>query len=128
MSELARTIVVGAGGFVGVSLRYVLGGLVYRVIPPDFPWATFLINVSGCFVIGFLAILAEERGPIGPTGRLFWLVGVLGGYTTFSTFGYETMSLAREGSHSLAAANAVGQVLLGLAAVWAGVAVARGIG
>lgn len=128
MSEWARTLVVGAGGFVGVSLRYLLGGFVYRFVPPDFPWATFLINVSGCFVIGFLAILAEERGPVGPTGRLFWLVGVLGGYTTFSTFGYETFSLAREGSHALAAANAAGQVLLGLAAVWAGVAVARGIG
>jgi CrcB protein len=109
-------------------VRYALGGLVYRVVSPAFPWATLLINVSGCFAIGLLAILAEERGPIGPAGRLFWMVGVLGGYTTFSTFGYETLSLAREGSHVLAAANAVGQLVLGLAAVWAGMAVARGIG
>ena len=112
----------------GVSLRYLLGGLVHRFVSPDFPWATFLINVSGCFVIGFLAMMAEERGPIGAAGRLFWLVGVLGGYTTFSTFAYETLSLAREGSHALAAANAAGQVVLGLAAVWAGVVVARGVG
>jgi CrcB protein len=101
---------------------------VYRLVSPAFPWATVLVNVSGCFAIGFLAILAEERGPLGPTGRLFWLVGVLGGYTTFSTFGYETLSLAREGSYALAAASAVSQVVLGLLAVWAGAVVARGIG
>ena len=112
----------------GATLRYTLGGLVYRVVSPEFPWGTFLINVSGCFVIGFLAILTEERGPLGPAGRLFLLVGVPGGHTTFSTFGYETMALAREGSYALAAANAVGRVLLVLAAVWAGIAVARGIG
>jgi CrcB protein len=128
MSEWTRTLLVGAGGFLGASARYALGGLVYRLMSPVFPWATLLVNVSGCFVIGFLAILAGERGPVGPTGRLFWMVGVLGGYTTFSTFGYETLSLAREGSYALAAASAVGQVTLGLAAVWAGAVVARGIG
>jgi CrcB protein len=128
VSEWVRTLVVGAGGFVGASARYALGGLVYRLVSPAFPWATLLVNVTGCFAIGFLAILAEERGPLGPTGRLFWLVGVLGGYTTFSTFGYETLSLAREGSYALAVASAVGQVVLGLVAVWAGAVVARGIG
>jgi CrcB protein len=128
VSEWTRTLVVGAGGFLGASARYALGGLVYRLVSPAFPWATVLVNVSGCFAIGFLAILAEERGPVGPTGRLFWLVGVLGGYTTFSTFGYETLGLAREGSYALAAASAVGQVALGLAAVWVGAVVARGIG
>jgi CrcB protein len=127
MPEWARTLLVGAGGFVGATLRYTLGGLVSRAVSPEFPWATFLVNVSGCFVIGFLAVLTEERGPIGPPGRLFLMVGVLGGYTTFSTFGYETLSLMREGSHALAAANAAGQLLLGLAAVWAGMIVARGI-
>lgn len=127
MSEWARTLLVGVGGFVGTALRYALGGLVHRLLPPEFPWATFLVNVSGCLVIGFLAALSEERA-MAPSGRLFLMVGVLGGYTTFSTFGYETLSLAREGSHALAAANAVGQVLLGLAAVWAGMVVARGIG
>ena len=111
----------------GATLRYTLGGLVSRIVSPEFPWATLLVNVTGCFVIGLLAVLSEDRGPIGPTGRLFLMVGVLGGYTTFSTFGYETLSLMREGSHALAAANAVGQLLLGLAAVWAGIVVARGI-
>lgn len=127
MSEWARTLVVGAGGFVGATLRYTLGGLVSRAASPEFPWATLVVNVSGCFVIGLLAVLTEERGPVNPSTRLFLMVGVLGGYTTFSTFGYETLSLMREGSHALAAANAVGQLLLGLAAVWAGMMVARGI-
>lgn len=125
MSEWVRTLLVGAGGFVGATLRYTVGGLVSRAVPPDFPWATLAVNVSGCFVIGLLAVLAEERGPLGPAGRLFLMVGILGGYTTFSTFGYETLSLVREGSHGLAAANAVGQVLVGLGAVWAGMTVAR---
>jgi CrcB protein len=128
VSEWTRTLVVGAGGFLGASARYALGGLVYRLASPSFPWATLLVNVSGCFAIGLLAVLAGERGPVGPTGRLFWMVGVLGGFTTFSSFGYETLSLAREGSYTLAAASAVGQVVLGLTAVWAGAVVARGIG
>ena len=127
MSEWVRTLLVGAGGFVGASLRYALGGLVHRVASPEFPWATLLVNVSGCFAIGFFAVLTGERGPVGPSGRLFLMVGVLGGYTTFSTFGYETLSLLREGSHGLAAANVIGQLLLGLASVWAGSTVARGI-
>jgi len=125
MPEWVRPFLVGAGGFVGASLRYVAGGLVYRVLPPDFPWATALVNVGGCFAIGFLAVLVDERGPVGPTGRLFWMVGVLGGFTTFSTFGYETFALAREGSHALALVNVVGQVVLGLGAVWTGVVLAR---
>jgi CrcB protein len=112
---------------VGATLRYTLGGLVSRAASPEFPWATLVVNVSGCFVIGLLAVLSEERGPVSPSTRLFLMVGVLGGYTTFSTFGYETLSLLREGSHALAAANAVGQLLFGLAAVWAGMMVARGI-
>jgi CrcB protein len=127
MSEWTRTLIVGAGGFVGAALRYAVGGLVSRALRPDFPWGTVVVNVSGCFLIGLLAALTEERAPVTPATRLFLMVGILGGYTTFSTFGYETMSLVREGSHGLAAANAVGQVLVGLAGVWAGMVVARGI-
>ena len=127
MTEWGRTLLVGAGGFVGAELRYSLGGLVSRVTAPDFPWATLVVNVTGCFVIGLLAVLTQERGPVAPSTRLFLMVGVLGGYTTFSTFGYETLSLVREGSHGLALANAAGQVLVGLLAVWAGMTVARGI-
>jgi len=125
MPDWARPLLVGAGGFVGAAMRYVVGGLVHRLVPPSFPWGTFLVNVSGCFAIGFLAVLAGEKGAIGPPGRLFWMIGVLGGFTTFSTFGYESFTLAQDGSHVLAAGNILGQVALGLAAVWAGVVLAR---
>ena len=84
-----------------------------------------MINVTGCFGIGFLAVLAEERMLLGPGARLFLMVGVLGGYTTFSTFGYETIALLRDGSLVAAALNVLGQVALGLLAVWVGMTAAR---
>jgi CrcB protein len=124
---LAKVLTVGAGGFIGASARYLVGGLVYRILGAAFPLDTLLINVSGCLAIGFLAVLAEERASLGAPGRLFLIVGVLGGYTTFSTFGYETVRLMREGSYPAAWLNVVGQVSLGLAAVWLGAALARSI-
>ena len=77
--------------------------------------------------IGFLAVLVDERFSHGPDIRLFWMIGILGGYTTFSTFGYETVLLVRAGSHAAALVNVAGQVVLGLLAVWAGAAIARGL-
>jgi fluoride exporter len=124
---LARTLVVGAGGFLGSAVRYLVQGLVYQVLPADFPYATFFINVSGCFAIGFLGVMAQELFLIGPDARLFLMVGILGGYTTFSTFGYETLELLREGSGVMAALNVVGQVVLGLLAVWGGMLTARSL-
>jgi CrcB protein len=124
---MLRALVVGAGGFVGAAARYLAGGLVYQLLPPSFPYATFLINVLGCFAIGFLAVLADERFVLGPDARLFLMVGVLGGFTTFSSFGLETLNLLREGSSLGAAANAIGQVALGLGAVWAGAVLARSL-
>jgi len=122
---ITRTLVVGIGGFLGASARYLLGGAIYRWLPATFPWGTFVINVTGCFGIGLVVALAEERMVLGPTIRLFLTVGVLGGYTTFSSFGYETMVLVREGSFGAAAFNVLAQVALGLFAVWAGAAAAR---
>ena len=122
---LRQLALVGTGGGCGAMLRFVVGGLVHRFLPASFPYGTFLINVTGCFGIGFLAVLVEERFLLGPGARLFWMVGVLGGYTTFSTFGYETMILMRGGSQAAALFNAAGQVVLGLAAVAAGAVTAR---
>jgi fluoride exporter len=122
---IARTLVVGIGGFLGASARYLLGGAIYRWLPATFPWSTFVINVTGCFGIGLVVALAEERMVLGPTSRLFLTVGVLGGYTTFSSFGYETMVLVRDGSFGAAAFNVLAQVALGLLAVAAGAAAAR---
>jgi len=122
---IARTLVVGVGGFLGAAARYLLGGAIYRWLPATFPWATCIINVTGCFGIGLVVALAEERMVLGPTIRLFLTVGVLGGYTTFSSFGYETILLLRESSFGAAALNVLAQVALGLLAVWAGGAAAR---
>jgi CrcB protein len=104
--------------------RYLGAGLVHRFMPATFPYGTFLVNLSGCFVIGALAAWLNQ-GLLGPGTRLFLMVGLLGGFTTFSSFGYETLALARDGSYLLAGLNVVGQVVLGLACVWAGSAIAE---
>jgi len=122
---MLRTLLAGSGGFFGAAARYWLGGLVHRHLGAAFPYGTLVINVSGCFAIGFLGVLAEERLTLGPGARVFWMIGVLGGYTTFSSFGYETMALLREGSSGAALLNVGAQVILGLLAVWAGAALAR---
>jgi CrcB protein len=125
---MEKVLIAGAGGFLGTTVRYALGGVVYRFLPTSFPYATFLINVTGCFFIGLLGVIAEERLGLSPGARVFWMTGVLGGYTTFSTFGYETVMLLREGSHAAGVVNVMGQVGLGLLAVGLGAATARSLG
>lgn len=117
---------VGTGGFLGSLLRYWMSGAVYVLIPaPRLPWGTLAVNVLGCFAIGLLGGLAETRGVLTATGRLFLLIGVLGGFTTFSTFGYETLALLREQAVARAAANIALQVALSLTAAWGGLATSR---
>ncbi len=114
------------GGGIGASLRHLLGGAVQALAKSaTFPWGTFAVNVSGCFVIGLLAQLAETRGVPSGQARTFLFVGVLGGYTTFSSFGNETLNLLRGGEALAAAANAGGQLVLGLLAVALGRAAAQ---
>jgi CrcB protein len=115
---------VGAGGFLGAVLRYLAGMLALRALPLGFPFPTFLVNVTGCFAIGVLSAAFEVRSA-GLGTRLFWITGVLGGYTTFSAFGFETVALLRQGSLGAAGLNVAGQVALGVAAVWAGAALVR---
>src|SRR5262245_12666514 len=122
---MPRTLLAGTGGFLGAAARYWLGGLIHRWLGAAFPYGTLVVNVTGCLAIGFLGVLAEERLVLGPDARVFWMIGVLGGYTTFSSFGYETMALLREGSAGAALMNVGAQVILGLLAVWAGAALAR---
>ncbi len=117
---------VGAGGFLGAILRYLLGGWVQRLTPAaTFPTGTLAVNVLGCLAIGFVAGLVEMRHGLGPGLRLFLLVGLLGGFTTFSSFAWETLDLARSGALAPALANIALQVVLGLAAAWAGLALTR---
>jgi CrcB protein len=118
---------IALGGALGSVARYVVSGAVHRFTPAFFPYGTFVVNVTGCLVFGLLAGLANERSMIGPSGRLFLLVGVLGGYTTFSTFGFETFELVRTARFGAALANAGGQVVAGVAGVWLGTVVSRAI-
>jgi CrcB protein len=123
---VTKLLLVGAGGFLGSVLRYLASGAVQSAArSASFPWGTLAVNASGCFAIGLFAHLAETRGMLGAEQRLFLITGLLGGYTTFSAYGNETFLLFREGETALAAANALGQVALGLAAVWAGRALAH---
>ena len=121
-----KLLLVGLGGFLGSVLRYGIGGLVGRLKAGwSFPLETLLINVCGCLVLGLLAGLGESRGVFSPSTRAFLFIGVLGGFTTFSTFGYETFQLLRDGQWSAAALSTTLQVVLGIGGVWAGHALAR---
>jgi CrcB protein len=114
-------LLVGLGGAGGSMLRYWLGGLVQdRVGSGSFPTGTLAVNAAGCLAIGVLAYLIDSRGAAGPASRAFLMVGVLGGFTTFSAFGNETLNLLRDGETALASANILANVALGLGAVWAG--------
>jgi fluoride exporter len=114
-----------AGGGVGTVLRYAVGLWVEARTGPGFPWGTFAVNVSGCFLIGVLATLADEHTWVTPAARLALVTGVLGGYTTFSAFGLETWQLVEDGRALLAVVNAGASVAAGIAAVVAGVAITR---
>jgi CrcB protein len=117
---LSQVVVVFVGGGIGATLRYWLGGAVYRFMGTDFPYGTLLVNVLGCFFIGFLMSVFEERFIVQPNLRLFLTIGILGGFTTFSTFSFETMTLLREGSYLKGTANVAYSFLNGLGATWLG--------
>ena len=125
---MIKIIAVLLGGAVGTGFRYGLSTFIYsRIEQPSFPYANFIINVSGSFIIGLLAELFDTRLLVSPTVRVALLTGVLGGYTTFSSFSFETFSLVRDGEMWLAALNAAGSVALGLVAVWLGVRLAQSL-
>jgi CrcB protein len=115
---MRNLLLVGAGGFLGSAARYVVSAWGTQLSHAGrFPVGTLLVNVSGCLLIGFLAGLAEHAHLFSPSARLFLLTGFLGGYTTFSAFGYETWFLGREALVGAALANVGLQVSLGLFAV-----------
>ncbi len=120
---LINAAMVGSGGFIGALARYALSGLVHRQVPfATFPYGTMAVNLMGCCAIGVIAGLAESRQLFGPEFRTFALIGVLGGFTTFSTFGYETFAMMRDAEYIRVAANVGVHVILGLALVWLGYA------
>ena len=121
---MTRFLAVGAGGFLGALARYVVGLLVARFWSGDFPLATFLINVSGSFVLGFFMALCAERAGLDQAWRLLIATGFVGAYTTFSTFEYETHRLVELGAIAWALANVVASVVCGFLALRLGAALA----
>jgi len=122
-ATLINAAMVGSGGFIGALARYGLSGLVHRQVPfATFPYGTMAVNLMGCCAIGVIAGLAESRQLFGPEFRTFALIGLLGGFTTFSNFGYETFAMLRDAEYLRVAANVGVHVILGLALVWLGYA------
>lgn len=113
---------VAFGSAIGGAARYGCAALAARWLGAGFPWGTFIVNVSGSLLIGFLAALTAPDGRLlaAPDVRAFLLIGILGGFTTFSSFSLETLNLVRDGEWLFAVANVVLSVVLCLVAVWLG--------
>ncbi len=126
MESLRTVIIVGAGGFVGTVGRYLATGWAQQASPfSTFPVGTMTVNLLGCFLIGLIGAGIEQRQLFGHDARLFLLIGVLGGFTTFSSFAFETLSMAREAAFLRAVINIAAQVILGLASAWLGFVMVR---
>lgn len=113
------------GGGLGAVLRVGLGSWVVERAPAGFPWGTFAVNALGCLGIGVVASLAHARGVLGTGWQLFLTAGLLGGFTTFSAFGYEAWTLFATGARATALLYAFGSVAVGLLAVATGIALGR---
>ena len=122
IKHLAASAVAGAAGAV---LRYTVSNAVYRLFGQDFPYGTLAVNVLGSLLIGYGFVVLIERSLLGDTWRLAILVGLLGSFTTFSTFSLETLSLFTQGAALRASVNVVASVVLCLAACWAGIVLGR---
>ncbi|MFQ6615117.1 MAG: fluoride efflux transporter CrcB [Fidelibacterota bacterium] len=123
---IEKFLLVGSGGFIGAIVRYLASGLIHRWIDrPFFPLGTLFVNISACFIIGIIGGLMEYRQLFHPELRLFLLIGFLGSYSTFSTFGFEVFTFARDGQILSALLNTGLHLFLGLTAVWLGVLVSK---
>ena len=116
---MGRFIVIALGGAIGTLARYIVGGLDYRFSGGVFPISTLVVNVTGSLAIGFLWGIVD-RFAVSPNVRLFIFIGILGGYTTFSTFSLETFNLMRDGEYKIAVMNVVLSAVLSIGAVFVG--------
>ncbi len=118
-------LLVFTGGGIGASARYWLSEVVYRFLSADFPYGNIVVNITGCFAIGLLMTLMEERFLSDPGLRIFLTIGILGGFTTFSSFSYETIALLRNTEILLASVNILASVFGCLAATFFGILIGR---
>jgi CrcB protein len=120
-----RYLVIGLGGFLGANARYVVAVWAVERLGLGFPYGTLIVNVSGSFLLGFFLVLTTDRVTLHPHWRLFFAIGFLGAYTTFSTFSFESIAMLQNRASLLALVNLMGSVVLGLIAVMFGMACAR---
>lgn len=117
VSPLTRQLLVLAGAALGGLIRYIVADAIARRLGSRFPFGTFLVNVSGCFLIGVIMTFLTQRAGWHPNWRLFLVVGFLGGYTTFSSFAWESVLAVRQGSHTVALLYMISSVVAGYLAV-----------
>jgi len=122
---MQKTIFIALAGLVGTLLRYWLSGFVARKYGETFPWGTMAVNLLGCLVTGAVYFLSEDRFLVSPTVRTVILIGLLGGFTTFSSYGLQTFTLLRDGEFGLGILNMIASNVLGLFMVWIGYVLAR---
>lgn len=121
---MLRFFVIALGGAIGTLARYIMGGLDYRFSNGVFPVSTLVVNVTGSLAIGFLWGIVD-RFNFSPNVRMFVFIGILGGYTTFSTFSLETFNLMRDGEYRIAVMNMALSVVFSIGAVFAGYIVSK---
>ncbi len=124
---LRNILIVGAGGFLGSVSRYLGQLFVEKVFHSTFPWGTFFVNIVGCFIIGLVYALAEKGNLLSAEWRIFLAVGFCGGFTTFSSFAYNNLTLLKDHAYGALLFNALGSVIIGIVAVYAGIVVIRSI-
>ena len=117
---MTQILLVGAGGFVGSIARYLIAVFAQSASNGPFPLGTLIVNVVGCIAIGSISQLLEGTPFLSHNGRAFLVIGLLGGFTTFSTFGNETVTLLRDASAVTALLNVAGNVFLAIGGVWLG--------
>jgi len=124
---VGKYFAVGVGGFVGSILRFWLATYVGQRMGTRFPYGTFLVNISGCFLIGLVMTILTERTHLSPTYRYLIPIGFIGGYTTFSAFEYETLRALQDGQFTIGLLNIVLSVLVGFLMVWTGAMVGKAV-
>ena len=116
---MVNLLVIGLGGFFGAIARYGLSAFVHRFMSTSFPYGTLAVNVAGCLALGGIMYFGEDKAFLSPAARAFFAMGLLGAFTTFSTFGHETLELVSSGRTLWAAANVTANVTLGIGALFA---------
>ena len=122
-----RLLMIAIGGALGALARYGVSTAIQDRLPAGFPWGTFIVNLTGCFVMGVVATLLTERTMANPNLRYLIPIGFIGAYTTFSAFEYDTFRALTEGAWVAGLLNVLASVIVGYAALWAGVSLARGL-